>query len=232
MKRVCIHQPDFLPHLGFFHRLNLVDIFIILDDVQFLRRGWHHRDKIKTKYGAKWLTLSISKCDYYQKINQVILSENRNIWITNNLNLLGENYKKAPYFDEYFQQIRDIYLTNFSRMIDLNMTFLYFFLRLLDIEVDIILSSKLNVEGRSNQKLINLVKAMNGTHYLSGIGAQDYLDEQMFADKGIIVEWQNFRHPVYPQLHGEFIPNLSCIDLLFNCGPRSKDIIRPCIEAK
>lgn len=232
MKRVCIHQPDFLPYLGFFHRLLFTDIFIILDDVQFLRRGWHHRDKIKTSHGEKWLTLSIKKGDYYQKINQVILSEDRDMWIANHLNLLKVNYKKATYFDDYFPQIRDIYLSDFNRLIDINMTFLYFFFKLFDLKGNIIFSSELNVEGHNNLKLINLVKAAGSRHYLSGIGAKYYMDEEMFANEGITIEWQKFYHPVYPQLHGEFIPNLSCIDLLFNCGPNSKDVLWSCKNEK
>lgn len=232
MKRVCIHQPDFAPYLGFFHRLLLVDLFIVLDDVQFLRRGWHHRDKIKTPQGERWLTLSIKKGDFYQKINQVILSENRDVWVTRHLNLLMENYRRAPYFDEYFPRIRSIYQTGFSKLVDLNLAFLQFFFEIFDTHVVTVLSSTLNVPGKSNQKLINLVKAVGGTHYLSGIGARAYLDEQMFADEGITVEWQQFQHPVYPQLHGEFIPNLSCIDLLFNCGPGAKEVLWSCIEAK
>lgn len=226
MKRVCIHQPDFLPYLGFFDRLLFTDVFIILDDVQFLRRGWHHRDKIKTKQGESWLTLSIKKGDYYQKINQVLLGEDRDVWVPRNLNLIKENYRDAPYFDNYFSQIKDIYQLPLVKMIDINMEFLKFCFDAFNLQVNKIFSSDLNVEGQNNQKLINLVKAVEGTHYLSGTGARAYLDEGMFAQEGIVVEWQEFKHPIYSQLHGEFIPYLSCIDLLFNCGPQAKDVLR------
>jgi len=233
MKMVCIHQPDFLPYLGFFHRLLSIDTFILLDDVQFLRKGsgWHNRDKIKTKQGEKWLTLSVTKGRLNQKINQVLLSE-KNDWITKNLNLLKENYKEASYFDEYFPLIRDIYMGNFDKMIDLNVAFLHFFFDVFNLEMNTIFSSDLHVEGHKNQKIINLLKSVNCNHYLSGVGAKAYLDEQLFENEGIIVEWQDFHHPVYPQLHGEFIPNLSCIDLLFNCGPKSKDILWSCKNKK
>ncbi|MDA3791283.1 MAG: WbqC family protein [Desulfobacula sp.] len=233
MNCVCIHQPDFLPYLGFFHRLLFTDIFIILDDVQFLRKGsgWHNRDKIKTKYGAKWLSLSVMKGKMRQNINEVNLAVNSD-WTTTNLNLLKENYIKSPYFNTYFPKIRDIYLTDFVRMMDMNMAFLEFFFELFELRVNKVFSSDLNVDGHKNQRVINLVKAVGSIHYLSGIGARDYLDEEMFADEGITVEWQKFNHPVYPQLHGEFIPNLSCIDLLFNCGPNSKDILWSCKEVK
>lgn len=233
MKRICIHQPDFLPYLGFFHRLLCTDLFIVLDDVQFLRKGsgWHNRDIIKTPRGISWLTLSVKKGNLQQKINEVLLSEDDK-WITKNLNLLKENYNQAPYFKDYFPNIRDIYLSGFCKMTDLNLAFLKFFYGLFELEVSSVLSSELNVEGQKNEKLIHLIKAVGGTHYLSGVGAKDYLDEQLFANEGIVVEWQQFRPPIYPQLYGDFIPNLSCIDLLFNYGPKSKDILRSCADAR
>ena len=228
MKTICIHQPDFLPYLGFFHRLLEIDLFIILDDVQFERGGWHHRDKIKTKQGEQWLSLSTKKGVFPQNINQVELAEKSHVWVKKNLNLLIENYKSSLFFDTYFPEIQKIYFTGFQKMTDLNMAFLQFLLKAFDLQVDIVISSSLNTEGQSNQKLINLIKATDGTHYLSGVGARAYLNEEMFAQEGISVEWQNFSHPIYPQLHGEFIPYLSSIDLLFNCGSRSKDILRLC----
>jgi len=225
LNRVCIHQPDFLPYLGFFHRLLFTDIFIILDDVQFIRRGWHHRDKIKTRDGVKWLTVPICKGDYYQKINQVLLDKNKHKWIRNHLNLLKANYRNAHDFDKYFLRIKELYLLNHTKLIDLNMSFLHFFLELFDINIKIMYSSQLNVEGNRNLKLISLLKAVGACHYLSGLGAKAYLKEDLFFKEGITVEWQNFDHPVYHQLHGEFMPNLSCIDILFNCGAYAKEIL-------
>lgn len=233
MKRVCIHQPDFAPYLGFFHRLLFSDIFIYLDDAQFLRKGsgWHNRDKIKTPYGERWLTLSVQKGHMHQQINEVFLSKHGN-WRERNLNLLIENYRRSPYFTEYYDRIEAIYQSGLRKMVDLNVTFLRFFYEVFDLRVSEVYSSDFSVPGHSNQKLINLIKAVGGTHYLSGVGAKAYLDEQMFAAEGIIVEWQQFEHPVYPQLHGAFIPYLSCIDVLFNCGPNSKDVLRSCITVK
>jgi hypothetical protein len=228
MKPACIHQPDFLPYLGFFHRLLYTDLLIILDDVQFLRRGWHHRDLIKGSKGAQWLTLSIKKGDYHQNINQVILHADRDRWISNHLNLLRANYSKAPFFKAYFPQIEAIYRKKAVRMIDLNMAFLHFFFDLFGLDNQIVLSSDLGVEGKSNLRLINLLKSVDRRRYLSGIGARDYLDERQFQAAGIRVDWQRFDHPVYPQLHGKFIPNLSCIDILFNCGPEAEAILKSC----
>ena len=162
----------------------------------------------------------------------LIEKDDSNKWITSHLNLLKTCYKRAPYFDEYFPRIRDIYLSGFIKMVDLNMAFLHFFFDVFDLNVSTLFSSDLDVEGSSNQKLVNLIKAVGGTHYLSGVGASDYMNEQKFADESIIVEWQKFHHPVYPQLHGKFIPYLSCIDMLFNCGPEAKDILWSCKNEK
>ena len=229
MKRVVIHQPDFAPYLGFFHRLLFCDLFIVLDDVQFVRKGgWHHRDKIKTPRGEQWLTLSVEKGRLATRIKEVLLST-RPAWIEDNLNLLRENYRKAPYFGLYFPLIHELYSRGFTKMIDLNMAFLDFFYDVFELQVKRRLSSDLDVDGSSNQKLINLIKAVGGSHYLSGVGARGYMNERLFDNEGIIVEWQDFHHPVYPQLHGPFAPNLSCIDLLFNCGPKSAEVLRSCL---
>jgi hypothetical protein len=229
MTRVCIHQPDFAPYLGFFHRLLTSDVYIVLDDVQFIRRGWHHRDKIKTRQGEAWLSLSIQKDDYHQVIRDISLSSGTE-WVDENLNLIRENYRHASHFDPRFPEIERIYRAGHEKMIDLNMEILRYFFELFDIEVKTLYASKLNVPGKSTEKLVHLVQAAGGDCYLSGTGARDYLNESMFQKAGIALEWQEFHHPVYPQQFGNFIPGLSCLDLLFNCGPESKKILRSCLN--
>jgi hypothetical protein len=232
VKRVCIHQPDFAPYLGFFHRLLLADQFIVLDDVQFERRGgWHYRDKIKTPQGERWLALSTLKGALEQKINEVRLVPGV-AWRNDCLNLLSEHYRKAPFYGRYFPAVRDIFLADHTKMIELNMAILRFFWDIFDIRIDPVFSSSIPVPGRSSQRLIHLVKAVGGTHYLTGTGSRAYLDETMFRTEGIAVEWQDFHPPVYPQLFGPFIPNLSCLDVLFNCGPGAKDVLRSCLAGK
>jgi hypothetical protein len=228
---VCIHQPDFAPYLGFFHRVLLSDMFIVLDNVQFLRKGsgWHNRDKIKTPNGERWLTLSVEKGHTDRKINEVLLSQNSG-WIERNLSLVWENYRKAPYFEIYFPTVERIYLAGHRKMVDLNTAFLNMFFEVFGLGVPRLLSSQIHVPGRSTQRLINLVKAVEGTHYLSGTGARTYLDVKLFAGTDIEVVWQKFKHPIYPQLHGAFISGLSSLDVLFNCGPQSRAILRSCVE--
>jgi hypothetical protein len=225
-KTVVIHQPDFLPYLGFFHRLLHADVFVILDNVQFLREGWQHRDKIKTYNGVKWHNLKITKAPLGTFINDIILVNNYK-WINDNLNQIKESYRKAEFFDEIYPYIEKLYLENFTKMIDLNLLSIKILMELFDIEIKIEYSSKYNITTKSNDLVVDILKEVDATHYLSGVGAKDYFEKEPFHNANIEVIWQEFNHPIYPQLHGEFIPYLSSIDLLFNCGiEKSREILR------
>jgi hypothetical protein len=224
-KTVVIHQPDFLPYLGFFHRLLNTDLLVILDDVQFTRRGWHHRDKIKTLNGEKWLTLSIKKSSIDTNINNIHLFEDN--WKNSHLNLIKQNYKKAPYFNEIFPFIKDLYSQDFNKMIEFNLYSIKMLLKLFNINIKIDYSSNYNIQTKSNELIVDLLKKVDATHYLSGLGAKDYYNPAPYNDSNIEVIWQNFKHPIYEQINGEFISYLSSIDILFNCGIKeSRKILR------
>jgi len=230
-KTVVIHQPDFLSYLGFFHRLLYADQFIILDHVQFVTgtsRSWMNRDKIKTPKGATWLTVSVEKCPRNTAINQVQLSD-KVPWRENNLNLLKQHYAKAPHFDEIHPYVEKLYASECSTLVDFNMHSIRMLCDLLDIEIDMVFSSDLKCHGKKNDLLVGILMQLKATHYLSGLGARNYFDSEPFDKSGIEVVWQDFTHPVYPQLHGDFISGLSSIDLLFNCGiDKSREILRGC----
>ncbi len=228
-KIVVIHQPDFLPYLGFFHRFLMADLWVILDNVQFVSgtsRSWHNRDKIKTPQGEKWITVAVQKSQKDSKINEMTLSKTEN-WRKNNVNLLIQNYKKAPYFDEIFPFIEKLYSYECERMMDFNLKSIDMLNDFFDIKIDTIIASTLNTEGKNNELVIDIVKKVNSDTYLSGIGAKDYMIPELYEKAGITILWQDFKHPIYPQLHGSFIPYLSSIDLLFNCGiEKSREILR------
>lgn len=224
-KTIVIHQPDFIPYLGFFHRLLYADVFVILDNVQFLRRGWHHRDMIKTKDGEKWVTLGVKKAPQNTPINEIVLNHEK--WKEQHLNLFTQNYRKAPFYEEIFPYIVDLYAKEYENMIDINLDSINMLIKLFDIKIDISFASEYRITTKANELLVDIVKSVKGTQYLSGIGAKDYYDEQPFREANIKVIWQDFEHPTYEQLHGEFIPYLSSIDLLFNCGiEESRKILR------
>jgi hypothetical protein len=230
-KVVVIHQPDFLPWLGFFDRLVRADLYIALDHVQFVSggsRSWTHRDRIKTPAGPRWLSLSVQKAPLGTAIRDVRLAAGTR-WREQNLNLLRENYRQAPYFGEVFPCVESLYGRADERMVDMNLASIDLLQDLLGIEIPRVLSSSLEPQGSSNEMLVDLLRKCGATHYLSGLGARAYLDGLPFAAAGVKVLWQSFRHPVYPQLHGDFVPELSAIDLLFNCGAaRSRDMMRNC----
>lgn len=225
MAVVCIHQPDFVPYLGFFQRLLMSQDYILLDDVQFIRRGWQHRDRIKGRSGSTWLTLSLRKPDYHQRISQVELSNDLK-WIEANLNLLSECYGKASHFPEVFPKVEAIYRAGHRLMIDLNCALLDLAMEYFDIATPISRASEYSITATSSARLLALVQAKQGDTYLTGTGARDYLDEEIFRSAGVGVIWQDFKHPVYPQLHGNFEPMLSCLDVLFNCGRDAAGVLR------
>ena len=226
MTTVCIHQPDFIPWIGFFDRLIKSDIFVILDNVQFLRRGWHNRDKIKTADGWMWLTVPVKKTGRYKQLINEVEIDNSQDWRRKHLRSFQFWYGQAPYFSDYFPGIKKIYDRDYLLLVDLNVALLEFLMDAFDIQGETHFASSLDVTGKSTDLLVNIVGAVGGDIYLSGLGAKDYLDEDRFTQVGIGVIWQEFDHPVYPQLFGEFIPRLSSLDFLFNCGVGCAEILR------
>ena len=226
MRRVVIHQPDFVPYLGFFHRLVDADVLILLDDVQFQKGGWNHRDRIKTRTGPRWLTLPIDRGPLAREIRDVCLQKGHPDWYANNLNLLVESYQAAPFFESVLAEVQTIYRGDAVRMTELNYALLGYLMRQLDVAPEVVWASELGVGGRGIERLVRLVEHVGGSHYLSGTGALDYLETEPFRRAAIALEIQKFEHPVYDQLHGAFVSGLSSLDALFHCGPRARDLIR------
>lgn len=230
-KTVVIHQPDFLSYLGFFHRLLHADLYVVLDNVQYVTgtsQSWMNRDKIKTQSGERWLTISVNKAPRNTNINEIKINDTVD-WQNQNLELIKQNYRKSPFFDEIFPHIETLYKNNVNRMIDFNMTSIVMLLKLFDITIEIEYASNLITTKTKSERLVEILIQVKATRYLSGIGARDYHIYEPFHKAGIDVVWQDFKHPLYPQLYEGFIPYLSSIDLLFNCGiEKSRDILRSC----
>jgi len=227
---VVIHQPDFLSYLGFFHRLLYANLYIALDDVQYVSssRSWTNRDKIKTQNGERWLTVNVEKSPRDTAINQIKVSNSVD-WKKQNLDLLKHNYRKSQYFDEIFPYLEELYAENIEKLADFNMASISMLLELFDIKIDVKRSSNLKTLKTKSERLVDILIKVDATHYLSGMGAKDYHKDKPFNDANIEVIWQDFKHPTYPQLHGDFIQCLSSIDLFFNCGiEKSREILRSC----
>ena len=216
---VAIHQPQYLPYLGFFHKLCSCDLFIALDDVQFQKNGLQNRNKIKTAQGWQWLTVPVlHRAD--QKILEVRINPKVN-WRNKHLNALKTNYSKAPFFEEFWPALSEVYATNHEDLSGLNMDLTKLLLQFLGVDKKIVCSSSLNAEGERTQRLINLCREVGATTYLSGPGGKRYMDAEAFPAAGLKLEYQDFTFPEqYPQMFPQqgFVPYMSVLDTLFCCG--------------
>ncbi len=224
---VGIHQPNFMPWIGYFYKMLHSDIFILLDDVQYIRRGFTGRVKIKTPGDEKWLTIPVKKKGkYFQSINEVEL-ENNHSWKKKTLCTLQSCYGKAPYFKTYSLALESIIQKEHRWLVELNGELLKWMAEVLEIKTKVVKSSEMEgVTGKSTDRLVSLCQSLSAARYLSGFGGQKYQEKEIFNKHNIELVIYDFKHPVYPQMFEAFIPGLSAIDLLFNCGPESSEILK------
>ncbi len=223
--RAAILQPGYLPWLGFFEQIYKSDIFVIYDDVQYDKHGWRNRNRIKTADGIQWVTVPIStKREGKPKINQVRIDNARD-WRKKHLMSIQQNYCRAPFYDKHIGFFEEVYRIKWEYLMDLNMVFIGWIMSCLGLERKIIKISEFAVHGDRIGRLIEICKKMGINTFYEGSAGRDYIDEEVFRQQGITVEYQDYKHPVYKQLHGKFIPYLSSIDLLFNAGPDSLAVL-------
>lgn len=225
---VSVHQPNYLPWLGYFYKIAQSDAFVFLDTVQYPRgRSVANRSRIKTSQGPRYLTIPISiprgregKVSYLD----VQFADLR--WRTRHLKTLRGAYGRAAHFKTRFDDLASVLLTD-RPFVETNIALLRYFMQQLDIPTPVHRLSEMSVEpGPKSQLIVNICRHMGADTYLSGEGARKYNDESLYAAHHIRLVYQQFTCPVYPQLFGEFVPNLSIVDLLFNCGPDSGAILR------
>lgn len=223
-KIVSIHQPQYLPWLGYFDKINKADVFVLLDDVQYKKNEWQNRNKIRTPKGGEWITVPI-RYKFGEKIDLIKIDNSRN-WRKGHYKSLVTNYNKALYFKEYEPFFKITYESNWEYLVDINIHFIEYLVGALGITTKLIRSSKLAIERQKTERLVEICKKLGADTYLSGMGAKAYLDKDKFKRARIKLIYQNFKCPVYKQSFNiSFISNLSVIDLIFNCGRKSKDIL-------
>ena len=223
---VSIHQPNYLPWIGYFHKIFLSDVFVFLDDVQYPKGQLVNRNKIKTANGEMYLNVPvITKGRSKQLIMEANIDNHIN-WKKKHWKSISLNYKKAQFFDKYSPFLEELYQSEWKKLSEMNEYIIMHITETLGIRTRFLRSSELDISGKSTKRLVNIVKAVGGDTYLSGKGAKDYMDEQMFVETKIDLKYQDFKHPTYNQLFGKFLPNMSIIDLLFNEGEKSIDFIR------
>lgn len=213
---IAIHQPNYLPWLGFFDKARIVDTFVLLDTVPYTRGSVINRNRIKTKNGWQWITVPTHHAGG-TTIRDTLTADTN--WEVDHWKTLVCNYSRAKHFDDFAPAIQEVYAKKWVRLAELNETLIRLVLNYLGLHPRILRASDLSVEEKSSMLLVQICKALGEREYLSGVGAKEYLDVDLFRREGIAVKFQRFVEPKYPQLFGQFIPNLSAVDYLFNCGP-------------
>jgi len=227
---LSVHQPQYIPWLGFFDKIAHSDAFVFLDVVQYKPREWQNRNKIRTKDGSLWLTVPVVTTGLgRQAINDVKI-DNSSAWTKEHWTSLRCWYSRAPYFDTYAPFWEDVFSRKWDKLVDLNLHVTKFLLQALGINIPLYLESELGTTGQATDRIIELCQKLQADTYLTGSGGRNYLDEAKFPEAGIKLQYQDYQHPVYRQQYmksgDDFMAGISVIDLLFNEGKQSLSIIR------
>jgi hypothetical protein len=226
-KVVAMMQPTYLPWIGYFELMDKSDLFVFLDDVQFSKGGWQQRNKIKTPHGPEWLTIpTVSVPQTLQRINEVQIDQSQRNWAAKHLRAFKLYYQKAPYFEQYFAALSQFYRTPWARLQDFTVHMILWIKGQLNINTPCITSSSLDIATTGNQRLIDICRKVGIFRFYDTAGAAAFIDSEEMAREGVEMIFQDYPHPVYTQQHGEFLPHMCALDLLFNEGPRSLEIIR------
>ena len=222
--KVAIHQPQYLPWLGYFDKMAQVDCFVVLDNVQFKKNEWQNRNRIKAASGWQWLTVPVLH-RFPQRISEVRVNH-RAAWPRKHLQALLSSYSGTPFFEVHRPFFEEVYAREWARLADLNLATLRYLAEALGIRPKLLLASSLPARQGRTERLVAICRALGADTYLSGAGARGYLDLGCFEEAGIGVDFQAFQCPSYPQRFGPFVPDLSVVDLLFNCGQGSLEVLR------
>jgi hypothetical protein len=218
-KRIAIIQSAYIPWKGFFDLVARCDEYVVFDTVQYAKRHWHNRNRIKTPQGLLWLTIPVvTKSRFAQSIEDVMVAEP---WAERHWASIESSYRKAPFFDRYARSVRDLYeaVAAKSRLTEINEVMLEGLCRLLEIRTRISRDRAYAPQGAKTDRLLDICRKAGASHYLSGPSAKAYLDEDKFRAAGISVEWMVYPdYPHYPQLWGAFEHAVSVVDLIFNAG--------------
>jgi hypothetical protein len=222
-----ILQPGYLPWLGFFEQICRSEVFVLLDDVQYDKHGWRNRNRIKTARGPLWLTVPVEVSLREKPLIRDVKIDNRQPWRRKHLAGIRQNYSGARYLGEYIGLFEEAFSREWEYLVDLDHHFITTLCAALGMEGrELRRSSELETGSGRSEKLIGICRTLGADSFYEGAAGRNYIDEEEFARAGIRVRFQDYRHPVYRQLHGEFVPYLSVIDLLLNHGTESLAILK------
>ncbi len=226
-KRIAILQSNYIPWKGYFDLINMVDEFVLFDDMQYTKRDWRNRNKIKTLNGLTWLTIPVEvKGKYFQKINETIVSDKD--WAKKHWQTITHSYSKAKYFKEYKAVFEELYLTcDEAYLSQINYKFITTINEILGIKTKLRWSSEFELVDGQTEKLLAICKQCNANTYLSGPAAKDYFDIELAEKENIKVEWMDYiGYKEYNQLFPPFEHGVSIIDLIFNEGNQTKEFLK------
>ena len=227
MKKIAILQSNYIPWKGYFDLINMVDEFILYDDMQYTKRDWRNRNKIQTEQGLKWLSIPVEvKGKYFQKINETKISEKD--WGKKHWNTIKHTYSKAPYFKDYKDIFEELYLNGEKEYLSqINYKFIVAICNILEIRTKIRWSSEFKLIDGQTEKLLGICKDCNADVYISGPAAKDYFDEELAQNENIKVEWINYSdYKEYTQLNDPFEHGVSILDLIFNEGSNATKFMK------
>lgn len=218
--RIAIHQPDYLPWPGFFHKMAQADLFVLLDDCGFSRQRATHRVQIRRPDGVRWLSVPVGKTT--APITE-LQPDTRQEWGLSHWHILSAAYRHAPYWQDVAAWLKPLLEQRWERLTDVNIACLRQMAQILGITTPFVRTSAFPSDvkrglGTSGTRIVNICRYLGATAYYSGHGAKAYNDESAFAAAGVRLEYSDFQPPVYPQTGPDFVPGLSMIDLLANCG--------------
>jgi len=226
---IFIMQPTFLPWIGYFDMIDQCKDLVFLNDVDYTKNSWQNRNKIKTKKGLEWVTLPVSKNSNQKKLSQKKI-------ISNDLNFkkikdsIYFSYNNSQFFGKYSKEFFDILEDKFyqSNLCNLNIELIMWVMKILKIKKNIYFSDKLKSSGKRTKKIVNICNELNNKYYLSTIGSIDYInkDQNLIKESNIRLFFHNYEHPKYKQIFGDFLPYASVIDLIFNEGENSMNIVK------
>jgi hypothetical protein len=232
--RVAIHQPHFLPWLGYLHRMAQADLFVLLDHVQFERRNYQNRTMIRMNDEARWLTVPVMQRSQKERIVDKEVDnrlDGAKQWARNHFTTLRHAYRRAAFFTTYSAAFKQLFETRWQRLVDLNQAGLELLRDAFAIRTPLVRSTELAVEGARGDLILGICRAVGADTLIAGSGgSRGYLDVEAFARAGVRIEYHDFRHPEYPQWQAvpgavPFLRGLSAIDMLFNCGPQSRSLL-------
>lgn len=228
--KVAIHQPHFLPWLGYLHRMAQADLFVLLDHVQFERRNYQNRTMIRMNDEARWLTVPVVQRSQKERIVDKDIDnrlDGAKWWAPNHFTTLRHAYREARFFSAYAAQFKRLFETRHEQLVEINQAGLDLLREAFGIRTPLVRSSELAVEGARAELILNICRAVGADTLIAGMGgSRAYLDVLAFRRAGVRIVFHEFRHPAYPQCGAApFIGGLSAVDLLFNCGPQSRSLL-------